>query len=365
MVALAGLCAAQQPADPAAPPPADSVQLNDVVLSRGLFSGSTPGFLSLTWENDSPFHTFLLADDRHFTNGVAIEASLLPSDRAYQTSLDWLDVFDEFDAPRSAVGLMLRHAIYTPEDIDLAAEQPGDWPFGGWLSLGAFLQRREGRVFDHIQIDGGVLGQNAGAQPVQEFVHALLPEQTNPSWAGQIASEAAFLFTYQRRWKLRWDRDEAGRLGLVPGDRLDEDFLAPTKGFELIPFAGLRAGNVFDDLAFGAIARYGSPLPDDFGPTRFYEFTDHTQRPRDELGWSVFARAGARAVLHNALIRGSSFDSQRLDEQVLVGEFQVGLQLEWSGCAFGYSQTVTTTEFEGQNAENRTGTFTFLINLAH
>jgi hypothetical protein len=345
------------------PLPPEDIPLNDVVHDS-LFIESTPGFFVLNWENDSPFHTFADPDDRHFTNGVSLEASVLPDDAFYQRRLDWLDVLGEFDRPRSALGLMLRHGIYTPDDIALTTPQPDDWPYNALLSLGVFLQRRKGGVFDHVQIDGGIFGQGAGGETVQTFVHSILPDQTNPAWADQVATQAFGQGTYQRRWKLRWQHDQDGRLARADAQLLD-DPEARGQGFELIPFSGIRAGTLFGDASFGAIARYGWPLPDDFGPTRFYEFTDHTQRPRDELGFSVFARAGGRIVLHNALIRGSSFDDPRLDEQVLVGEFQAGVQLEWRGCVFTYAQTVTTTEFEGQGGENRTGSYTLVYNLAH
>lgn len=324
-----------------------------------------PGFLVASWENDGPLHAIAFGDDRHYTNGNSVEASVLPTAMMYDRRLRWLDVFGEFREPRSAIGVMARQTFYTPELLTDLNNQPDDWPYNGLLTGGVFLQRSEGALFDHMQLDVGVMGQDAGGQPLQEWVHSALPRQVNPTWAGQVANQLAVQAHYQRRWKLRWQRDAEGVMSRVPSDELGDGGGSGTPGVELIPYVGLRAGTIFVDGSFGVIARYGWPLPEDFGPSRLYEFTDHTQRGADDFGFSIFARAGGRVVQHNALLRGSVFDSPRLDEQVLVGEFHLGMQFQWEGFELGYSQTLVTGEFEGQNSGNRTGTWTLIFNLAH
>lgn len=327
--------------------------------------GFVPGLLSISWENDGPLHAIAFGDDRHYTNGLSLEASVLPNAAAYDRFLRWLDVLGEFERPRAAVGVTALHTFYTPEDIDVAADQPFDWPYSGLATAGAFVQRREGATFDHAKLEVGVMGQDAGGQAVQEWVHAALPRQVNPSWEAQLANQLVVQGHYQRRWKLRWQRDAEGDLRRATPEELDETPVSRAAGFEVIPYAGTRVGTVFVDGSFGAIARYGWPLPDDFGPPRLYEFTDHTARGADDFGFSIFARAGARVVAHNALLRGSVFDSPRLEEKELVGEFHVGMHFQWDGFELGYSQTLVTEEFEGQNSGNRTGTWTFIFNLAH
>ncbi len=345
-------------ADPASP--AQVVGLGDDVRTEHY----RPGLLSLSWENDGPLHTIAFGDDRHYTNGVSVEASILPSKLAYDRRLRWLDVFGEFDAPRSALGVMARQTFYTPEDIDVPVNQPNDWPYSGLATAGLFLQRAEGGMFDHLQLDVGIFGQDAGGQPVQEWVHAAFPRQVNPSWAGQVANQLALQGHYQRRWKLKWQRDADGELRRLSPDELDAGG-SRAPGFEVIPYAGARFGTIHVDGSFGAIVRYGWPLPEDFGPSRLYEFSDHTQRAATDFGFSVFARAGARVVAHNALLRGSVFDDPRLEEKELVGEFHLGMQFQWEGFELGYSQTLVTEEFEGQSSGNRTGTWTLIFNLAH
>lgn len=327
--------------------------------------GVRPGLLSLSWENDGPFHTILFGDDRHYSNGVSVEVSVLPNDAFYRRYLGPLDVRGEFERPRSALGVIARHTLYTPEDIDVPTNQADDWPFNGLATAGLFVQRREGGVFDHAQLDVGVMGQDAGGQAAQEWVHSAFPGQVDPTWAAQVPNQLAVQGHYQRRWKLKWQRDADGTLARLSRDELDERPVSRSAGFELIPYAGARVGTIFVDGSFGAIARYGWPLPDDFGPARVYEFTDHTQRAAAGFGFSVFARAGGRVVAHNALLRGSVFGDPRLDEQVLVGEFHLGMQFHWEGLELGYSQTLVTNEFEGQNSGNRTGTWTLVFNLAH
>ena len=323
-----------------------------------------PGMLSIMWENDSPFHTLgTNDDDRHYTNGVSIEASVIPSDAFYDDHLRILDLFGEFDRPRVATGLSLRHFIFTPDNITTQTSQPNDQPYSGWLTFGLFMQRQEGRTFDHVQLDLGVTGQNSGAQELQEFVHSILPGQDDPAWTNQLQSEFAVQLKYQRRWRLRLTHDEQGNLALADESDADAATGSRGSGFEAIPYAGFRAGNVFDDVSVGTLVRYGWPLPDNFGPGRVFEFADHTRTVSKDFGISVFARAGARLVGHNIFLDGSSFQSNRLNPTPLVGEFQAGVEVEWKGCYFGYMQAVSTKEFGGQNGTDRQGQFTFGFNL--
>ncbi|HED53583.1 MAG TPA: lipid A deacylase LpxR family protein [Phycisphaerales bacterium] len=323
-----------------------------------------PGMLSIMWENDSPFHTLgTNDDDRHYTNGVSIEASVVPSDAFYDDHLRILDLFNEFDRPRVATGLSIRHFIFTPDDITTQTFRPDDWPYSGWLTFGLFMQRRQGRIFDHIQLDLGVTGQNSGAQSLQEYVHSVLPEQEDPAWINQLQSEFAAQLKYQRRWRLRLARDDQGNPVLA-----DESDTGPAtgsrgSGFEAIPYAGFRAGNVFDDASIGTLIRYGWPLPDNFGPGRVFEFADHTRSVGQDFGISIFARAGARFVAHNIFLDGSSFQGNRLDPTPVVGEFQAGVEVEWKGCYFGYMQAFNTKEFDGQIGTDRQAQFTFGFNM--
>ncbi|MEM1071394.1 MAG: lipid A deacylase LpxR family protein [Planctomycetota bacterium] len=323
--------------------------------------------LTLEWENDAISHTLFGPDiDRRYSNGLAIELSLTPSDGFYDAYLEPLDFFNEFDDPRSAVGGMVRHYIFTPEDIEITTPQPDDHPFTGLLSFAAFFQRAQGRTFDHLQLDVGYIGQNSGAQAVQEFVHSVLPDQGDPSWVNQQASGLGVFATAQRRWKLRWQNDPEGNLGLLTGDELDAMPISNGPGFEIIPYAGFRAGNVYTDANAGAIFRWGWPLPNDFGQSRIFDFTDHTRQANDGFGFSLYASAGARAVARNAFIEGNILGgNRRLDTKELVGEFQAGVQFEYHGCLFGYSQSIITEEYDGQQGVTRFGTFSFTFNLAH
>ena len=323
--------------------------------------------LTLQWENDSILHTFFGPDiDRWYTNGLGAELSFQPNAAFYDRLIEPIDFFDEFEAPRSAVGLMLRHSIYTPGDILTTDPQPDDFPYGGLLTLGAFVQRSEGVTFDHLQLDIGVMGQNSGAQALQEWVHSALPNQGDPKWVNQLASGLAVTGAYQRRWKLRWQRDEAGRTRLMSSADLTAETFESGSGIEVVPYAGIRVGNVHDDLALGTMVRWGWPLPDDFGPSRIAEFTDHTRRANPDIGFSVFARGGARFVARNAFIEGNILGGdRRLEPKPIVGELQVGAQLEWRGCILGYTQALVTDEFEGQASSHRYGTFTFTYNFLH
>ncbi|MEM8758570.1 MAG: lipid A deacylase LpxR family protein, partial [Planctomycetota bacterium] len=247
---------------------------------------------------------------------------------------------------------------------------PEDQSYTGLLTFGSFVQRSEGRRFEHAQLDVGYIGQNSGAQALQEFAHSVLPEQGDPTWVAQQASGLAVFGTYQRRWKLRWAQNSRGEFGLLSGSDLDAVYAGSASsggpGFEIIPYAGGRLGNIYADASFGAIFRIGWPLPSDFGQSRIFDFTDHTRRAADGLSFSLFASAGGRLVARNALIEGNILGGdRRLGPKPFVGEFSGGAQLEYQGWILAYSQSLLTEEFNGQNGVSRFGTFTLTFNLAY
>lgn len=323
------------------------------------------------WENDAGTHTLFGKEyDRRYTNGLGFELSAIPSERVVERWIAPVDLFGEFDSPRVAVGGMLRHYMITPSEILDPVYNPDDQHYTGLLSFGGFVQRSEGMRFEHAQLDVGYIGQNSGAQALQEFAHSVLPDQGDPTWVAQQASGLGVFATYHRRWKLRWARNAEGDFGLLSGAELDATHAgSPASGgpgFEIIPYAGGRLGNVYTDASFGSIFRVGWPMPSDFGQSRIFDFTDHTRRAADGFSFSLFASAGARVVARNALIEGNILGGdRRQDTKELVGEFQAGVQLEYRGWMVAYSQSIITEEFDGQQGVSRFGTFSFTLNLAY
>jgi len=294
------------------------------------------------WENDGSLFTPINGDDRHYTNGIGIELGF--RNPSYEQWEPYLLLPKDFEDPRFAVGFQLRQFAYTPEDIDNPEPIEDDRPYAGWLTLGLFAQRSDDVKFDHVQLDFGVVGQFAGSQAGQEFVHAVLPDQVDPQgWDNQLANEFAFNLKYQRRW-----RTPKGRgAGLLQGAEYD-----------LIGLAGFELGNVHINASVGGFARFGYNLPDDFGPGRLRDFADHTGNHDGDLSAYVFGRVEGRAVARNIFLDGNTFaNSLSVDRKDFVAEAAIGIEVQYKGFYASWTQSFFTEEFEGQSGGNYTGQY--------
>lgn len=309
-----------------------------------------PGLAALTvyWENDGAYLKRFDLSDRYYTNGVKIEASLLPSlTPGVGRWLDsWLDIGGTV---RHAGGLSVAQLIFTPEDISDPELIEDDRPYAGYLYASLFHQRRSERVFDHLQVDLGVVGEWSGAEGVQKAVHAAVPNEPRPNgWSHQLANELGVGLTYQRRWRssrvsLPWSMEA-----------------------EAIPQVGFQLGNVWTNASAGATLRVGVGIPDDFGIARLSEFRDATAIPDPDRSWGVygFARVTGRLVARDIFLDGNTFaDSHSVDRKPFVGDLTLGLAARYGPVELAYSFTWLTDEFEGQNGAHAYGSLALTWNF--
>lgn len=341
LLSCAGACHQAAAQDQAAQPAEPAPELPPLAPAQPQRPGGDPS-VYFYWENDGNLFTPINGDDRHYTNGIGLEFGFRAEE--YEEWEPYLLLPKDFDDPRFAVGFQLRQFIFTPDDLENPDPIEDDRPFAGWLTLGLFAQRSDAAKFDHVQLDFGVVGQNSGAEAAQEFVHAVFPDQVDPrGWDNQLANEFAFNLKYQRRW-----RTPKGRLGgALEGAEYD-----------LIGLAGFNLGNVFIDASVGGFARLGYNLPDDFGPGRLRDFSDHTGTHDRDFSAYLFARAEGRAVGRNIFLDGNTFASSlSVDRKELVAEASIGFEARYKGFYAGWNTTFFTEEFEGQSGGNHTGQY--------
>jgi len=306
------------------------------------------GAFTLYWENDGALVKRFDSSDRHYTNGFKLEASftqpLIPEVGTWLDS--WLDLGwggsnSGAGTGRHAGGLALAQLMFTPEDIidpDLVED---DRPYAGFLYLSIFHQRRTERVFDHLQLDVGVVGEWAGAEGVQKFAHAAFPNEARPEgWSEQLVNELGVNMAYQRRWRSR-------QIPIIWG--LETDAIAQ---------AGFQLGNVWINAGVGGTVRLGWRIPDDFGTIRISEFRDATAIPNPDERWGAygFARVSGRVVGRDMFLDGNTLaDSHSVDSNPFVGDFTLGLAARYKAFEVTYSIAWLTEEFEGQEGADSFG----------
>lgn len=307
---------------------------------------------SFYFENDGTFLRPNDHTDRHYTSGQGASVAWRGAGRG---------IADGLGLPaenRTALGLVVAQQMFTPDNVD-EPPRPGDRPYGGYLYLGGFWQREHREVFDHVQLDLGVVGPSSLAEQTQEAVHAF-SYADDPDWSRQLRDEVQVNLTLRRKWRLD----------------LGETTLAGRPiGWQLIPRAELDVGTTYRRVGAGALVRAGYRLPDDFGPGRLVDLASETSdgyaERKSGLSTYVFGQAVARYVEWNTFLDGSygRNPSPAVSKEPWVGEFSGGFAVEWKRhrmhARLAYMQTYSTPTFELQGRGNTVGSLALRVILSY
>ena len=289
---------------------------------------------SVFWENDSRYLKPNGESDRHYTNGLKLVYTAQPKWQWLEEFGDWGSAVQSEDTEK-AVGFFLGQNIYTPNHADEPANRKDkERPFAGWLYTGLFVQRREGAMLDHVELNLGVIGPSSRADRTQQCIHEML-NSTNPvGWDDQLGDEPAADFTWVRK------------------QRREEGFLAPTEHTDAIVDFGFTAGSLHRHAEAGIMFRYGGNLPKDFGPGRLSLPSSAASRDIDaDKSFYLFTRLSGRVVEHDRFLSGVS-------PEPFVGQAEAGVVCRFGDFEVAYSQTFLSHEFKQQGPHDSFGALT-------
>ncbi len=280
--------------------------------------------------------------DRYYSS--ALKASFKQSEADLSAPGRWLArtlygsaTLDRFETE----AFSLAHSFFTPEELESAAEQPGDHPWSGWLRLSYDLSVRHDGIIDTTHLSVGVVGPAAQAEPLQRWWHAIINDPTPRGWDNQLKNEAVVQGSWERAWP---------RLPLFSVAGLEAD---------LVPLTEVTVGNALIQASATAHMRFGQGLRMDGGGPRPGPGRPSAgvYTPRGEgLGWYVFAGATARGVGRSLFIEGNTLrDSAGLDAEHFVHDVSAGVVLETRRGRLSYSYVSRSEEFEGQRGRHRFG----------
>lgn len=294
------------------------------------------GSFSLLVENDA-----FIATDRHYTNGL--RASWLSAEDDVPAWGRWLARNMPLIDPgrRLRIGYAVGQSMFTPNDIDVAALQPDERPYAGWLYGEVGLTSETDARMDQIALSLGVVGPLSLAENTQRFWHETFGFQDPKGWDNQLENEPAINLFVERKWRNLWRH-------------------APLLGLEtdVTPHLGGSLGNVFTYAAAGLTVRLGVDLEDDFGPPRIRPSLPGSAffTPRSHFAWYLFAGLEGRAVAHNIFLDGNTFaDSHSVDRETWVADVQIGLALLFERVRLTFTVVERSPEFEGQGDPDRFG----------
>ena len=309
------------------------------------FQQSDPGrIVGGQIEND------LVADvDRHYTNGIRFafvtaeqETGILAEVQNWvKTGSRYVPLFAQGD--RQRVSFALGQNMYTPESIRLRPPDPNDRPYAGWLYGSAGIVSEGCDRLDSLDLTVGVVGPSSRAKELQSAWHKLIDAPDPKGWSSQLGDELGIVLTWERKWR-------KGAPDPLPfGLEVD-----------VTPHVAGSLGNVFTLAAAGATFRFGSDLPQDYGPPRIRPAAPGSDsfQPRGSFAWYLFLGGEGRAVARNIFLDGNTWkDSRSVDKIPLVADVYGGIAVTYDNWRVTYTQTVRSPEFDEQSEFDSFGAF--------
>jgi lipid A 3-O-deacylase len=276
------------------------------VLIGYVASLSYAGGLILTMDND-----LFNFNDNNYSHGTEI---------AWATSRNDGGVINRYDYG-------INQLMYTPEDIRIATNQPGDHPWVGTLTVFQESWRYVGKDLVRSRISVGVLGPSSGAEQSQKIVHKIVGSAEPMGWDNQLKDEPILNYMYERYHPLL-------QFGREPSIRFVNEAIY-----------GGNIGTTFIDAKVGTDAKLGwipkSHMQGGIAPKAI---------PSSKFFGYVYGRVDGIYEIHNATI-GDSYFHNELEGRVpvpLVGEVNYGTCIGYKGFAITYQKSVRTREFERQ-----------------
>jgi hypothetical protein len=315
-----------------------------LIVSTTTFASDVLNSETLYWENDS----FGLGrrSDRFYTNGARITVGL--NDRADKPHALGSSLRRRFcrsglcgdSQPLESLSLTFGQNFYTPERITLAAPQPDDRPWAGWLYGGVsenIVDAKE-RILNSFEVQVGILGPGAGAQATQKYIHNDLGFSDNDpqGWHNQLKNEPTLDVMWQH----------SRRFG--------------SETLDIVPKGGVMLGSPQTFVNAGATVRLGHHMTG-FPVGLIVPAAVRTASP-PRIEFYVFAGGEVRWVPFNATLDGGLFRNGPAAHgpKRVVTDFRRGASVRWRWLRLTYSVIDRSREFDvpaGRLGSHRFGAF--------
>ena len=232
----------------------------------------------------------------------------------------------EYLMSNNEFGFAFGQSMYTPTDLTIAEDQPGERQYAGWLYLEGNY-RRVPTEFGAIQV--GFIGKNSLAEQTQKTIHKWIGSKDPKGWDNQIEGHGIEIQSYYKKmWHL----------------------LKYSDWYYLCPALTLSAGSVnvmgtpgiFNYLCFNYVPSYENGLP----VTETRGIDNNFSRLSAWIP-SVYLFAGAECdmVAYNYFLDAKE---SSVDKEIFVGEFSAGLGLQIKNFVSRFAYVFRTREYEEQ-----------------
>lgn len=253
-------------------------------------------------------------------NDVFAPSSLGHSDDDYSNGARFEYLMD------NKFGLALGQSMYTPPDLTIAEDQPGERQYAGWLYLEGNY-RRIPTEFSAIQL--GFIGDNSLAEETQKTIHKWIGSKDPKGWDNQIKGHGVEVQVYYKKmWHLL-------KLG-------DWYYICPALTLSSGTVNIMATPGIFNYFCFNHVPSYERGLP----VTETRGIDNNFSRLSSWIP-SVYLFAGAECdcVAYNYFLDAKE---STVDKEYFVGEFSAGIGLQIKNFTSRFAYVFKTKEYEEQ-----------------
>jgi lipid A 3-O-deacylase len=299
--------------------------------------------LSVLFENDVFFNT-----DRDYTNGVGFAYTTAPAETPSDLVKTARSLPKLLGPGEVRASFALGQEIFTPTHTERRNPPPTEQPYAGFLWAGVSLLTKDRRSLNQLEIQFGVVGPASFARDAQVFVHSVLGKAKPKGWGHQLHNEPVLQLHFERAYKIIPPQSVIGL------------------SFDFQPHVGAAAGNVYDYVNAGAMARFGLNLPDDFGPQRLQPSLPGSNffDPPAAFSAYVFAGVDGRAVARNLFLDGNTFRrSPKVPKNAFFGDLQLGFAIATREWRLSFSHVYRSREYQAQTKSDQFGAINVTVLL--
>ncbi len=303
-------------------------------------------FISLSVEND----VLGGGTDQYYTSGVRLTYFNVntPVPPVVDEMADAIPTFDLNET--TSTFFTLGQNIYTPEDIEVRANQDDDRPWAAFLYGSVGLATLENNHIDELALTLGVVGPDALGEQSQKLIHKHLTDSPTPKgWKNQLDFEPGIIVSAQRRWPRFYRYDFDTELG---------DYR-----FQVEPNVNISVGNIYTYAGGGFAFSFGPDVeiiqdkPPRVRPAM--PGSGYFETPEEGWGWLLFAGLDGRAVARDIFLDGNTFkDSYSVDKKPFVADASAGVAFTYDRYRLSYSINARSKEFDGQEDPSVFGSLT-------
>ncbi|TMM28760.1 lipid A deacylase LpxR family protein [Polaribacter aestuariivivens] len=287
------------------------------LLSQEKFSKE----ISFITEND--LYTSL-KNDRYYTNGMFL-------------SFRYLSKKKKENLEKRILEWSIGHEMYTPYKAIVLSVNDHDRPFSGYL-YGSFGFENVYKNNKNLKITGqlGVIGSNAYAKELQDFIHDIYGFRKAIGWQYQIKNALALNF------------------GVTYNKQL---LKTSSKAFDVSWINNANAGTVYTNITTGFMARIGfEPLQNIANSIAFKtNINDENTRFFREIESFIFIKPSVRYAVYDATLQGSFLNknSEVTNELVpIVFDLEIGFKFTSNRFSWGYTFNYNTNKSKGLRFDN-------------